>query len=402
MDLLNENQYKKTKEPKGKKIVIMLLVLSIIFICLIIGLMIYISSNRVEAETLFINDTQVAIENDLLVNDTAGKQYIAIKDLVELLGYEYKNGEYKKDEVDTSKCYVKNNNLITGFELDTNTIYKYEEETTLDYQYYQLNLNIIMYNNKFYIALEDLVRALNCSYSIDENNQIKINSMENLSTTYKEKLKEMGYTIAEDQNNSKSFAYGRIIANKSGVWSIFNSDLEDVGLTYSSIYFDEQNDSYIVSNTSGKYGIITINGAIKEPLKYDGLEILNYKNKLYKVKNNSKYGIVKSDGTNFEKLTEIIYDDIGYPAVPESKSLYTLIIPKLEKNMQETVVVKQNGKYGLIYLSTGDEFLPCDMLDKIYLVNNEGEDQYMVEAQKVTMELLEYLTKRGTYVVEIN
>ncbi len=402
MDLLNENQYKKTKTSSGKKVVVLLIIISIIFIIVILGLMMYISANKEIKEKLFINDEQREIANDIIINDTLGNQYIALKDFAELLGYEYENGEYRNDDVDTAKCYVKNNNLITGFELDTNKIYKFEEGTNLDFQYYTLNLNIILHNNKFYIALADLTRALNCSYFINENKEIRINSMENLANTYQEKLIESGYTVAEDQNNRKSFAYGRIIANKNGIWSILNSELEDIGLRYSSIYFDEQNDSYIVSNTSGKYGIITTSGGVKESLKYDGLEILNYENMLYKVKNNNKYGIMRSDEKGLTKLTEIVYDDIGYPEDSANKTLYTLIIPELDKNMKKTIVVKQNEKYGLVYLSSGEIFLPCDHLDKIYLVNNLGEDKYMIEAQEQTMELLEYLTWRGTYVIDLN
>ncbi len=403
MDLLNENQYKESSAPKGKKIVLLLLILSIIFTILIIGLIIYISTNRVPEEKLFINGEQKEITQDLFVNDQLGNQYIELKNLVELLGYEFENGEYQKDEVDTSKFYVKNQNLITGFEVGSNRIYKYEEGTNLDYQYYTLNCNIITNeNNRIYIGLGDLTKALNCSYSINENKENRIESMEYLATTYQEKLNESGYVVASDQNNQKSFAYGRIIASRDGVWNILNENLEDIGLKYSSIYFDEQNESYIVSNTSGKYGIIAIDGAIKETLKYEDLTILNYENMLYKVKNNNKYGIMKSNGKSLTKLTDIEYDDIGYSENLSNKILYTLIIPELEKNMSKTIVVKKDNKYGLVYLATGDTYLPCDYLDKIYSISDLGETKYMVEIGTRKMELLNYLIERGTYVVDLN
>lgn len=41
MDLLNQNQYEKPKAPKGKKIVLTLLVISVLLTIAILALMIY-------------------------------------------------------------------------------------------------------------------------------------------------------------------------------------------------------------------------------------------------------------------------------------------------------------------------------------------------------------------------
>lgn len=349
---------------------------------------------------MYINGAQVEITPDLFLTDSQGNQYISLRDLSELLGYEYDNSEYQKYGVDTTKCYIKNKNLISGFETGTNIMYKYEEGTNLDYQYYTLRYNIATYNNKLYISIADLRQALNCSCTVSENKEIKINTMENLAKICQEKLNESGYTVATDQNSQKALAYGWVIVSKNGVYSVLNTNFEEIiGAKYSSIYFDEYNLNYIVSNTNGQYGIIANTGAIQQTLKYDGLEVLNYENMLYKAKNNNKYGIVKSDGT---MLTQIIYDDIGYKADPANKILYTLIIPDLNGKMGKTIVVKQNNKYGLISIKTGETYLPCDHLDKLYSVNELGEIQYRIEAENKAAGLLEYLTIRGTQTVVIN
>ncbi len=70
---------------------------------------------------------------------------------------------------------------------------------------------------------------------------------------------------------------------------------------YLSIYFDEYNSNFIVSNTSGEDEILATNGTILISLKFDDLKILNYENMLYKVSNNDKYGIMKKDGTMLTK-----------------------------------------------------------------------------------------------------
>lgn len=400
MDLLNENQYQQPKPVKGKKMIITLLILSIIAVIAVLIMMIYIEANKEVGYTLFVNTEQKEISAELIVSDNQGNQYISLKELTELLGYEYYNSEYNNYGVDTAKGYVKNQKLITGFELGTNKIYKYEEGTNLDYQYYQLNYNIITYNNKLYIALADLRQALNVYCTVNENKEIVISTMEYLAQVYQEKLKENGYTIAPEQNNQKALAYGWIIVNKNGVWSVLNSEFEEiVESKYSSIYFDEYNSNYIVSNSNGQYGIITTKGIIKHSLKYDGLEVLNYENDLYKVKNNNKYGIMKKDGI---MLTGIVYDDIGYPADASNKIQYTLLIPEMDGKSGITIVVKQNKFYGLIKLETGETFLPCDHVEKLYSISELGEIYYKIEAEKQTLSLIDYIQWRETQTVQLN
>lgn len=400
MDLLNENQYQKTEEPKGKKIVLILLILSIVLVIIIIALMIVLGSQETVGITLYINDQQQEISDNLIIQDNQGNQYIELERLAHMLGYQFDNSEYQTYGVDTTKCYIRNENLISGFELDSNIVYKYEIGTNLDYQYYDLNHNIIMYNGKLYIAIADLVEALNLYCTTDENNVIRISSAEHLSNSYQQQLQERGYTLSTDQNNQKALAYGWLIVSKDGVWSVLNTSFEEIiGAKFASIYFDEVNLNYIVSNSNGKYGIIDNTGVIEQPLKYDGLEPLNYENMLYKVKNNNQYGIMKSDGT---MLAQIIYDEIGYQAEPQSNILYTLIIPELENETEKTIVVKQNEKYGLIYLETGETLLPCDHLDKLYSVNELGEVEYKVEVQEQTLDLLQYLELRNLITVDLN
>ena len=400
MDLLNENQYQKTEEPKGKKIVLILLILSIVLAIIIIALMIVLGSQETVGITLYINDQQQELSDTLIIQDEQGNQYIELENLSDIMGYQFDKSESQTYGVDTTKCYIRNENLISGFELDSNIVYKYEIGTNLDYQYYDLNHNIIMYNGKLYIAIADLVEALNLYCTNDENNVIRISSAEHLSNSYQQQLQERGYTLSTDQNNQKALAYGWLIVSKDGVWSVLNTSFEEIiGAKFASIYFDEVNLNYIVSNSNGKYGIIDNTGVIEQPLKYDGLEPLNYENMLYKVKNNNQYGIMKSDGT---MLAQIIYDEIGYQAEPQSNILYTLIIPELENETEKTIVVKQNEKYGLIYLETGETLLPCDHLDKLYSVNELGEVEYKVEVQEQTLDLLQYLELRNLITVDLN
>jgi len=400
MDLLNANQYEKTKEKKGKKFIIILLILSIIALIGVIILMVYISSTIEPQVTLYINDAQQKFETDFIISDNQGVEYIELKALSNFLGYEYYNGEYNSYSEDTMKCYIKNKKLISGFEQDSNIIYKYEEETNLDYQYYELNYNIILRNDKLYIAMADLIVGLNVNCDINEKKEVKISTMDYLAQVYQQSLRDKGYTVVTDPNNQKAISYGWIIVNRNGLYSVLDTSFNEIiGAKYTSIYFDEKNLNYIVANSNGQYGVITNSGITEQSLKYDGLEVLNYENMLYKVKNNDKYGIMQANGT---MLTEIIYDEIGYKPEPENKILYTLIIPEVDGKSGKLIVVKQNGKYGLITLEQGESFLPCDHVEKLYSVRDLEKVEYKIEAERQTMDLLEYLKLRGTEIVQLN
>ena len=398
MDLLNENHAQEQKPIKGKKTVLTLLILSIVFAILIIAVMIFISANKEKKDIIIVNGQSQEIKGDFIVADTNNTKYISLKQLADLVGYRYDNSEYKNYGYDTTKCHIKDGTLISGFELDSNKIYKYEEGTNLDYQYYTLKYNIMTYKDQMYIALADLQTALNIYCTTDQNNNITISTIEYLSLEYQKELKTLGYDVTTEPNNQKALAYGWIIANKGGEWTVLNTKFEEIlGSTYASIYFDEYNKNYIVSNNNGQYGIISSTCSIEKNLKYDNLEILNYQNMLYKVENNNKYGIIRKDGSSL--TNGIIYDQIGYKAEPSNKILYTLIIPALDEETPETIVVKQNGKYGLISLKTGETFLPCDHLDKLYSIDDLGVTYYKIEVEKQTLDLLEYLKIREMNIV---
>lgn len=400
MDLLNEKREQPEEKSKGKKIVLILLIFSIIG-AIGIGILIsFLKANKVIPNTLYINGEKKEISNTLFVSDKNGNKYMNLKELAELLGYKFDNSEYQKYDLDTTKCYIANGKLISGFEMDSNKIYKYEEGTNLDYQHYTLNHNILAYNNNLYISTDDLPKALNVKYSVNEKNEINLYTTDYLAKSYDKKLQELGYAIAQDDNNKKAIAYDFIIASKKGIWSVFDTNYQEIigGAKYTSIYFDECNFNYIVSNTNRQYGIISTTGRVEQSLKYDGLEIINYERMLYKVKNNNKYGVIKKDGT---LIGEIIYDDIGYKDNTQKKVLYTLIVPKMDNLANDSIVIKNNGKYGLMDIDTGDELLPCDHLDELYSVSELGKIYYRVEVEKQTLELKEYLRLRATQVVNL-
>lgn len=391
MDLLNQNYNYNSKPPKStaSKIVMALLILCILLAILIVILMFYLKSTAVQVRKLQINGVEVAMQEGLMVSDSNGKEYINLKSLAEMLTYKYNNGEFQKYEEDKTKGYIDMESEIVGFSSDSSVIYKSVENSKTDYEYYNLENNIIMHQEQLYMATEDLMKAFNVTYEIVNGNLININTPKHIASLHAEELKNANYTITSDERNMKAMAYGMLPAKRDNLWGVLNTNHQEIiGNKYRTILFDEYNMNYIVSNERKQYGIITPDGNVQVALKYDSLEVINYEPLLYKVSQNNKYGIMKKDGT---LLTNLEYDKIGYDAEPHNKINQTLIIPDFDRRTGKTLVVNKNNKYGLIYLTNGETFIECNALDKIYEIEELGEKKYRAVIGEKTYALDEYI-----------
>ena len=401
MDLLNQNYNTRPQKSKGARMVKMALVICILLVIVIVALMIYLQLNKTPQMILEVNGNKIQLQQDIIVSDANGSKYISLIDLADILGYKYNNGAYMEYEEDKTKCYIDNNYEIVSFSQDSSLIYKTTESSQIDYEYYKLTKNIIMYQDKLYIGIDDLGQALNVVCNASNANNIIIQTITYASNNHTEQLKtsNSSYKLTTDNNNLKAMAYGMLIASRDDLWGVLNQNYQEIiGNKYKTIQFDEYTMTYIVSNERNQYGIITTDGSIKIALKYDSIKIINHEPLLYEVSQDKKYGIMEEDG---QMLTDIEYDRIGYPQELQNKINYTLIIPDLDGKTGKTVVVCKDGKYGLIYLTNGKTFLECDTLDKLYEVEELGELKYRVEIDKNVYTLEEYIeyAKRQTMVI---
>lgn len=382
MDLLQENNRNNNKKEKtqAQKIILVLLIISII-LCVIVGLiMIYVSSQgEVAPYTISINDKTVDLNSLQLRSDEKGNKYVSIKALSLKLGYNYYNGEYNVADEGKNKGHVNNTKNIVQFFADKKEIYKTTENSNTDYEYYTLNNNILEYEGNIYIALEDLPLALNVIVNYNQkNNQTSIETPENWVGKKVEKFKQNNIVISEEPENLRALAYGYLIISVNNKFGVINlNGNEVIGNKYASMKFSEYKGNFIVSDTQNKYGIINKNGLADIELQYDSLEVVNYKPLLYKVKRLEKYGVVREDGS---LINQIKYDSIGYPENKTAEIIYTLIVPNINENIPQSIVVCSEKKYGLIELETGREIVPC-ILEGIYstLDNNTA---FYAELQK--------------------
>ena len=403
MDLLQENK-KKNKKTTGQKVILALLIISVILSIIIVGIMIVTGNIGTQYKySVAINGNIVSAETIGLLQLEDGSKYVSIRLLSNQFNYDYFNGEYNIAGESKDKGYVNNGLNIVQFFADSNQIYKTAEDEVKDYEHYKLKNNIIKYNDALYLNIEDLTVAFNLieTYS-EEKNQTIILTPEYWIEKNKENLNASGYTISELPENIKAISYGYVIVENNEKYGVINLSAEElIGNKYNSISFVEYTGQFIVSNSSDKFGIININGATEVALQYDSLEIINYNPLLYQIERVEEYGIMRENG---EIINEIKYNSLGYPEDKTNNIYYTLIIPKLNENIPQSIVVCDENLYGLVDLETGREIIPCTLKGIFLLIDvDRGIEYYVVQYENGDLNTLEnYINSVNQITANIN
>ena len=404
MDLLGQEEVEKG--DKGKKIVLSLLILSVLMLIVLICLIMLVSQETgPRADSIVIDEVALQVTPELIITDENGKKYISIKDLsAKLENHIYSTGEYKKYIENKDKCYVESGNGIVGFEVGSNKIYKTEINSDIEYQYYEINSEIIKSNEKIYIDIEDIQKAFSILTKITTNQkskkvEISIYTGIYLNKYYATELEKKAekFAIVAQPDNYKAMMNGMIIASLNNKTGVLNDSLETkIGMRYNSMKYDEYTQSFIISVENSKFGVLDSEGKIKIEPEYDSIRVINYSPVLYEVKLNNKYGILKENG---EILVKIEYDRLGCEGDASKNTKSVLVIPEI-KNGQDGIVVSKDKKYGIINTITGKEIAPCE-LDKIYSKISQATDetQYLIELQGNTAELSKYIEYLNTLVV---
>lgn len=389
MDLLQENQNNNNKkgQTQTQKIILILLIISII-LSIIVGLtMAYVSTqDKVLPYSISINGKKVDLNELQLMNNDKGKKYASIKALASKMGYNYYNGEFKIADEGKNKGYVDSKKCIVQFFADSNEIYKTTENSNKDYEHYTLDNEILEYEGDIYICLDDVPLALNIILNYSEkNNQTAIETPEYWVNQRVETFKENDIVISEEPENLRALSYGYLIINTNDRFGVIDlNGNEVIGNKYSSITFFEYKGTFIVADTQNKFGVISKSGIANIDLQYDSLEVINYNPLLYKGERLGKYGVIRENGSI---INEIKYDSIGYPENKAEEINYSLIVPNLNENIPQSIIVCKDKKYGLTALENGKEIVPC-MLEGIYstLDNN---NVFYAELQKAKVYSLE-------------
>lgn len=397
------DQEVKKEEPKGKKIVLLLLIFSVILLMLVIVAMIALGGKQTKPLTLSINGNNVTIDENLLITDNNGINYISLPKIATFqIGYEYVTGGYLEYTESETKGYLENANQIIQFEADNNKIYKIVPNTSVDYEEFELQYNILQVNNALYIAIDDLNIGLNIVYTYSEkDNKISLNTTDNLIKSYQASLTETSQVkaISDEFNNEKAVCYNMlVVSNENEKWGVVDTNFSSIITNkYSSIEFIESAGVFIVSD-NGKYGVIS-KETDKRPvldLNYEEVNIINNDPLFYQVKLAGKYGIINAKG---EPIINNLYDSMGYDTKTTTEQS-VLVIKDFGKDKVNALVVCKDGKYGLVNLNNGATIIDC-VVDKIYSKNENRENKYYIQLQEKEIPLDQYVTNINTTTVNV-
>lgn len=358
------------EERKNKKTMMIIAIIIVILLFISIGLGVYIYYLKSIEFKFSVNGKIIKkYSSDLFIFEE-DNIYISLKDIAPIIGYEYKNGEYKQYTEDTDSCYMECKDEVATLEKDSKKIYK-TITNQLDYTYFYLEETVKSKNNKLYINYKDLGIICNVAISYNtEKNKVNINTLPYIVNTY---ISRYSNASLSNFNNQKALLYGLMVVQnitgnqkKDVIYGVNNLSNETiVGLKYKNIEFVEGSQEFIVQTPENKVGIVTKDGRSRVEPIFDELRQIDKDRNLYVSIKESKYGIVERNGKN------LIY--------PEFEQI-GLDITKFQSNkiknrfilFDNAIPVKRNGKWGL-YDVDGQIILPIeyDTMGCILKTNND-------------------------------
>lgn len=448
MELYDEKiREKKQKDNKRlrKKILVAIIVL-IVLIMVMIGVIFYLiyDPNKVTLNLNGVSNEKLLSILDL-EEDENGEIviYAPIKQLAPYLGYKAYNGESGEASEDVNKCYIINDYEIVEFFKDSKTIYKLSAETNFsDYEKCELKSKVSMNQNdgELYIDSDGIREAFNVL--LDYNPQtrtINIYTLDKVVASYTKYMDTKVYEkVDESFNNQKAVLNNLLIVNsltkQKGVLQIKNGKVSELlEPKYNDIKYIQYDSSFLITS-NGKVGIIDSTGKTKVSPTYDTLTLIDKDNNLYLASQNGLYGVIDGEGNVIihmeynkigidiksftdtgikngyilinklvpvmleqkwgfyniegEKVTDLIYDQIGCVSSQSSNSYNLLIIPDYN-----VAVVGREKKYTLMDVN-GKELFNC-VIDKMYMKVSNGISSYYMDFNNATHDIVEYLEEKG-------
>ncbi len=443
MELYDEKiEEKKSKVPMiiGSCTVALILIM----ILIVIGI-VYLKGSATIIKIDGAKNNQ--IEKMLYIESTEeGLQiYVPILKIAPILGYQGFNGDYLNKSEDKTKCHVVSENETAMFTKDSDTLIKIAEGSEIEYM--TLDKAVFEKDGELYTTIDGIQKAFNIMIAHDEKfKNIDMFSMDYLVQYYATKLGLEGETESQKKystefTDKKAIFEDMIIIEENNNYGVINVTTGDnvLEVKYEEIEYLPATTDFIVKS-NGKYGIVKKDATVKVRTIYDDIQTMDNKNGLYLVKQNNSYGVININGdvviapeykqiglnigsyaqngvdnsfvllnkiipiqnhenlwgffdVNGTQINEFKYTGVGCNTSFASNSYPALIIPSYEM-----IVVQQNKFYNIV-TSAGEQLVPDNTLNAVYLKTNAetGENQYFMtynENQKV-INVEEYLKSTG-------
>lgn len=395
MNLEESNKvYEKNKQKSAKKQTILagiVLCVIIIMIC-IIGIF-YLNNKEANRFKNILDGKEIEISQNFIVNDENGIQYVNIKQLSGLVGYNYNQGDYIEVNEDKNSCYIENKYEVVNFKVDDNTFSKYfkndintsieKDDDEIQQSEQQLNEEQITYivksedkerenfliehpikmiNDQIYIPLDSVNLSCNSIISITEKS-LEINSLDYLVQIMQQIAGKQGYeTISSVYENLRAIPNSMLVVGKNNLYGVISLETGEsiLSIKYDDIkYVQSENRFYVYLDS--KVGILDAQGnTIISPKEYDSIKIFDEEKKWFLVEANGKYGILSENG---EFILHADFDGIGISDIDS----YNIGNFK-NKNIwfDKLIAVKKGGKYGLYDIERKEFLVDLEKVEECY------------------------------------
>ena len=344
MSLYDANEVRKAEE-KTKKIKMIILISIIVLVFMLIGifaLMILVNKKEKAKLNFVFNDKTMAkseeagklfnLFENIEISEKGEVSFNApIKEVATFFGYEAYNGNYIVASEDTNSCYVKNDQEVAIFELDTNFIKK-KDITDLNSSYETCKIDSKVYksDDKLYTDISGLERGFNARVRYDINsNTIYLYTLNYYISVLAPQeveaqtiIQKMGYkSLDTNFSNQKAILNNLlVITNESGKYGVLSAPELEYGINltsknirevlevkYDLLLYIEQSQSFIF-NSNGRWGTITKDGSTKISPNYDSLDLIDKDKQLFLASIDKVYGILNASG---DEIIKVGYDKIG-------------------------------------------------------------------------------------------
>lgn len=298
MELYNEDYRNTTKKSKmpiiiGVSITVLILIMILlIFLIIYLGKMVTkITLNGVDASEL---------EKIFYIDETTEekKLYIPIRRIAQYFEYEDYRGDYKYKSEDENKCYVKNENEIAMFTLDSNKLIRTRGDS--DYEYVDLDENVVKMNGELYTTIDGIKKAFNVEFLYSpEKREIEIYTMDYLINFYTTSITTTTELIeySNEFTDQKAIFQDMLVIKQNNQYGVIQASTGAplLEVKYDSVKYLPNTNDFLVSSNN-KYGIISKDTTVKVKLNYDEIKIMDNVSGLYMIKQKNLYGVVDING----------------------------------------------------------------------------------------------------------
>ena len=392
--------FETRKKKKEKTILLSIVICVILMIATLFGIGYFTKADNAKFK-VFVDGKQAKITTNFLLEQN-GVRYVSIEELAKVLGYTYSVGS-EKVATNTDECYIQTGYIRTSFK---NNSTKFEKSLLADKFELELPMNsteitqfsssnvtkeiyntknpIIKYNEKLYIPIEDISKAMDLSVENKEPQRLRLYNLNMLYPSIMQNKAYAGYSISESYQVARSLASGILIYSSQAKWGAIDiyKNKTILNPTYDSIAYCSNINKFIV-NSEYQYSLYDSEGNLKtEDRKYDILEIMDQELELFLIQTDNLYGVINGEG---EIVIYPEYDKIG---INDPTIYKNVTIPNGKVLLGNMIPVQQNGKWGAFDIY-GNPILSVNYATLGYnLVRNSGSSNITSAATSTENNLL--------------